>query len=172
MHRRKLLLNRAACLLLPLTAWLWPPVHYLLVDHFDMDPWRLGGLAMYATTAPRTKTFLQIEEAGGRRDLARKELTGEVLEKFEEFEQAVRVLGRFTAPDALASAIVRDRPARQAVVIAVERLQLPPRRSEFACQRWVYRYGPGWRELASGGPCVGFGRMDRVGRPIAVDQAP
>jgi hypothetical protein len=92
-------------LLLLLLAW--GPLHFALVRGADLNPWKLGGMAMYVTRiAPSYVQALDWAVEG----------TPEVILTDEEYEQLgfwlwnASYLGKLARPDALARQILEVRP--------------------------------------------------------------
>jgi hypothetical protein len=125
--------------LLAFTA-LWPLAQRGLVARFQVDPWKLGGFAMYATpTLPvlvaafggRTGGFVLLDEST---------LPADVRARLDRFRVERVALGRLREPRDSARAILAARPDLHGVVLVVQRTTLDPRTARTRAERERYVY--------------------------------
>ena len=118
---------------------LWPILHRVLVARYELNPWRLGGFAMYSTYV---KTIVALAEPteGGLRPLAEASLDPESLAVLERFRQDRSVLGRLRPPHDVARAVFRERPELRRLVVVVQRLALDPESARMVSGRRSIHY--------------------------------
>lgn len=123
-------------------AWaaLWPLGHRALVAVWDVNPWKLGGLAMYTTATPPVLVVAFAREGSRLVPLDTDALSGDARAEMRAFRIRRHALGALAPPDALADAILRDRPDLQWLVVMVQRMKLDPEsaRMDSTRDRYVY----------------------------------
>jgi hypothetical protein len=75
---------------------IWPPVHIALVQVFDVNPWKFGGWAMYASPKPTAR--LTLNESGTN-------LPQTVKDASAAYVEDVVAYGRFADPSRLREAL-------------------------------------------------------------------
>ncbi|MEM7413830.1 MAG: hypothetical protein AAF430_26620 [Myxococcota bacterium] len=131
-----------AWILLGVLGWAcaWPLAHFALVEHFDANPWKLGGFAMYTTPTPPVLVVPFIRVGNDLEPLDERELPATAHAALQRFRVLRHALGRLHAPDALADAIFAARPDAMHLVVAVQRMKLDPRTARMTSVRENYRY--------------------------------
>ncbi len=115
---------------------LWPPIHRGLVARYAIDPWKLGGFAMYATYAT-TLTALFEPVPGGLALLTEERLPDEARRALLDFRARRSALGEWASPDELAAAVFAARPDLRGFVVVVQRLWLDPETARIASRKWT-----------------------------------
>ena len=125
-----------------LLAWvaLWPLAQRALVARFEIDPWKLGGFAMYATPTLPLLVAVFAPEAGRLALLDETTLPAEARARLDRFRVERVALGRLREPRDAARAILAARPDLHGVVLVVQRTTLDPRtaRTRSTSERFVY----------------------------------
>jgi hypothetical protein len=114
----------------------WPLAHRALVASFQVDPWRLGGWAMYCTPKLRVEVSLVPERQGQPVEL---ELPAELRDSANRFAARRAVLGRFVRPTLLAREAL-DRLDIESVVVTIQRDRLDPDTKRIVGTREYLRY--------------------------------
>lgn len=123
-----------------LAAYLvWGGVHRWLVQRFDVNPWKLGGMAMYATAAPKI-TIGFYREVDGRLEPLRITSRAEDQPLFLRYFEHRRHAGLLLRPDALARRIFAERSEVDTLAIVVTRLELDAETATIVASRRGYRY--------------------------------
>jgi hypothetical protein len=135
-HLRK---KRAILALLLLIA-VWPLVHRVLVMRFEMNPWKLGGFAMYAGAVPPLRVTVFHDSARGVVPLDERRLPAAVRQRLRQFRIERHALGQFRSADDAGRAILSALPEQEWVVISVQRLTLDPATARMRASRKRYRY--------------------------------
>ena len=125
----------------------WPLAHRFLVASFEIDPWRLGGWAMYCTPKLRVEVGLVPERAGRPIEL---DLPPSLREEANRFAARRAVLGRFVNPALLARGVL-DRLDVDSVVVTIQHHRLDPRTNRVVGTREYFRYSMDERHRVSGG---------------------
>ncbi len=125
----------------------WPLAHRWLVASYDVDPWRLGGWAMYCTPKLRVEVGMVPEREGRPVDL---ELPDSLRRSADRFTQYRAVLGRFSNPERLAREALEQLEV-DSVVVTVRRDRLDPRSGRVAGTREYFRYGLDEKGRVTGG---------------------
>jgi hypothetical protein len=123
---------------------IWPIAHRALVARYEIDPWKLGGFAMYAT--PTLPVLLGVlvegegEGAGRLVPLDESSLPLAARARLDRFRVERVALGRLREPRDAARAILAARPDLHGLVVLVQRTTLDPRsaRTVASTQRFVY----------------------------------
>ncbi len=125
----------------------WPLVHRFLVASVEIDPWRLGGWAMYCTPKLRVEVGLVPERAGRPTEL---DLPPSLREEADRFAERRAVLGRFVNPALLARGAL-SRLDADSVVVTIQHHRLDPRTNRVVGTREYFRYSKDERHRVSGG---------------------
>jgi hypothetical protein len=110
------------------------------VARFQIDLWKLGGFAMYATPTLPVLVAVFAPQAGRLVLLDESSLPAEVRARLDRFCVERAALGRLREPRDAARAILAARPDLHGVVLVVQRTTLDPRtaRTRAERQRFVY----------------------------------
>jgi hypothetical protein len=132
--------RRNAVVALLAVAALWPLAHRVLVARFAIDPWKLGGFAMYATPTLPVLVAVFAPQAGRLALLDESTLPAGVRARLDRFRVERVALGRLREPRDAARAILAARPDLHGVVLVVQRTTLDPRtaRTVSTRERFVY----------------------------------
>lgn len=125
---------------------LWPLAHRVLVAAWDVDPWKLGGWAMYVR--PRFAPGVEVRPLPGpgmprNRDAAFV-FSAEDAELVDAFAQRRLTLGELAPPDDLAAALLDAHPELPGVIVRVRTRELDPETARLVerVERFAYRRGP------------------------------
>jgi hypothetical protein len=129
---------------------LWPLVHRGVVATWHVDPWKLGGFAMY-TTWQSTVVALFRPEAGGLRLVAEDDLSVPARDALARFRARRSALGRLASPDDAMRLVQAGRPDLAHVVVVVQRLWLDRETGLVASEKEILPYVRG-EPLAAGPP--------------------
>ncbi|MAE67056.1 MAG: hypothetical protein CMJ18_22575 [Phycisphaeraceae bacterium] len=118
----------------------WPLIHRWVVAAWDMNPWRFGGFAMYATPpAMHTMTITEVRE--DRRAIVP---DGDLPAKFQErkLRYLIRrgVLGRLLPPNATAKAYFDVRPGMSHIEVSMARDVLDATSARIKRSETIYKY--------------------------------
>jgi hypothetical protein len=121
-------------------AALWPLAHRIVVARFDVNPWKLGGIAMYAAPAPPL-----LVAVFGLRDGQLVRIQPGTLPMAEQaalrrFEIERHALGELRRPDAVASAILAANPTLAQLSVVVQRTTLNRASAHLDGERMQYSY--------------------------------
>jgi hypothetical protein len=105
---------------------LWPLVHRAVVAAWDVNPWKLGGFAMYTTATPPVQIALLVRGDTGLEPLDERALPDAVRRALHRFRIERHALGALRSPDDVGRAILEARPELPWVVIAIQRMHLDP----------------------------------------------
>lgn len=108
---------RARLLVAVLVAFgLWPPTHFILFKVVDIDPWKLGGLAMYCT---RFRVSMLLWDVSGNtpRELSR--VSPRMDEMASQFRETRVVLGKFAKPSSIACQALYENPSISLIKVQV-----------------------------------------------------
>lgn len=97
----------------------WPLLQHGLVRAFDVDPWKLGGLGMYARATLPPEVALFEVRAGQRVALAPEALSAEDGRRLADFARDRGVWGRLLPPTRLLRGCLRERPGAEAMELVV-----------------------------------------------------
>ncbi|MCH2170599.1 hypothetical protein MK489_07425 [Myxococcota bacterium] len=119
--------NRNHVLIAGLTAFtLWPLVHMAAVAQWDINPWKLGGWAMYSVPVPRVEVSLQASAGPDETWGAVDRLPGPVGEELERFWRLRRSLGSLSRPNRLAERFFEHIPHATQLRVNVITLRIDP----------------------------------------------
>lgn len=132
--------KRWVCTLLVLLA-LWPPTHYALAQHYEFNPWKFFGWAMYAVPPPLDVRLRIMSQRGEAETLIAQEvLSAAIRREIEDYNRLRKMLGRLLPPDKLAQHILETRPDDDGVVIRVVQPALSARTGRIEMRRQRYQY--------------------------------
>ena len=131
-----------AWVLVGVLVWVaaWPLAHFALGQRYDLNPWKLGGFAMYTTPTPPVLVVPFVRQGSDLAPLDERGLPAPAQEAMRRFRIRRHALGRLHEPEALARAIFDARPELQHVVVAVQRMRLDPRTARMTSTRDRYLY--------------------------------
>jgi hypothetical protein len=132
--------KRAVALAVVLLVAVWPLGHRLLVAFAAVNPWKLGGFAMYAAPAPPLVIALYGLRDGQLARIDPATLPLQLRASLQRFEVARHALGELRRPDALATEILAATPAVSQLSIVVQRTVLRPDDARLAVERMQYSY--------------------------------
>jgi hypothetical protein len=114
----------------------WPAFHWVLVTHYDTDPWKLVGFAMY--TMHHRIDVRVVDVTGKPVDITDDLFPRAGMEK-KRFTRVRRALGDLVEPDELARIVFAKKAEIRALRVVVIRRRLD-RSSVFVEKRTPYRY--------------------------------
>lgn len=118
----------------------WPLVHRGLVSAYDVNPWKLGGFAMYTTATPPVLVVAFEPRGEGGIPLDRRRFPAHVEQSLQRFEARRHVLGNLARPDELAAQLLHSRPDLDRVVVLVQRMVLAPSTARMSARTMHYTY--------------------------------
>ena len=126
--------------LLCLLFIVWPAVHRVGVAVYNINAWRLGGFAMYAT--PPARTAVSILERRGSQEtiLLESDLPAALAEQRRLYRIRRSVLGLLLPPDALAEAYFRARPDVDHIEVVITRDMLNASTARIERRKSIYLY--------------------------------
>ncbi len=107
-------------LLVLVWAGLWPFAHWALVAQYDINPWKLGGWAMYASPKPPVMVAAFREADGSLQVLDERAFAEPAREALERFRIRRHALGKLVEPEEPARAILAEQAALPKVTILVQ----------------------------------------------------
>lgn len=121
---------------------LWPLCHRVLVREYAIDPWKLGGFAMYASY--QTSLAVVFEPTPqGLRLVDESRLDRRSQRALGEFRSRRSALGALVTPDAVAAAIHAGQPGLSRLVVVVQRLWLDAETGRIASEKVNFPYEAG-----------------------------
>jgi hypothetical protein len=105
---------------------LWPFCHFVLAARYDVDPWKLAGMAMYCTVHDLTLRFEYRSGDETLRPLQLASLGPELLASVERHSRRRATLGRFHPLDGLAREILEARPDIDELILKTDVKRLDP----------------------------------------------
>lgn len=118
----------------------WPLCHRLLVASVGLNPWKLGGFAMYAAPAPPLAIAVFGLRDGQLARIDPATLPAPVRASLQRFEVERHALGALRRPDDVARAILAATPPVSQLSIVVQRTYLNPRDARLAAERVQFSY--------------------------------
>ena len=118
----------------------WPLVHRGFVSAYDVNPWKLGGFAMYTTATPPVLVVAFEPRGEGGIPLDRGRLPTHVEQSLQRFEARRHVLGNLVRPDEFAAQVLQSRPDLDRVVVLVQRMVLDPSTARMSARTVHYTY--------------------------------
>jgi hypothetical protein len=136
--------KRALAIAVLVFVAVWPFVHRVLVAKYDINPWKLGGFAMYTTPTPPIQVVLFHKVGASLAPIDERELPRPVRRQADAFRTLRHARGRLRRPDALGAAVLEARPDLDWVVIAVQRMRLDRKTARMTSTReqFVYERSP------------------------------
>jgi hypothetical protein len=114
---------RAIAAIVALVA-LWPLVHRVLVVELDVNPWKLGGFAMYTTPRPPLLVVLFTRQGEHLAPIDERTLPTHVRRQLHSFRARRHALGKRVQPDELARALFDARPRLEGLLVVVQNMRL------------------------------------------------
>lgn len=121
----------------------WPLVHRGLVAWLDLNPWKLGGFAMYTTASPPLAIDVFGLAAGRVLVLDAASLPTQARIEHERFARARHALGELARPDELAAILLQARPELSQVAVLIRHFSLDPATARMVERRTQYTYDRG-----------------------------
>lgn len=118
----------------------WPFVHRALVAAYDINPWKLGGWAMYATPTPPVLAAIFQPMGKGGIPIPREKLPENVGVALDRFVMERHALGDFRRPDEVAALVLESQGDLDEVVVMVQRMILDPETALMTSRKATYRY--------------------------------
>lgn len=118
---------------------LWPIVHRQLVVHYDINPWKLYGFAMYCTPHGVAVDLVDRSVRPPRR-IEPDTLPPPARAAYDAFVERRRTLGRFVSPDDMAGEVLRALPEVRRLTVAVGIFSLQWREDRLTPRRTFYRF--------------------------------
>ena len=123
---------------------LWPAAHFALVRSYDIDPWKLGGWAMYSVPGPmKTVRVVGIKQDGELERLDFWRHTAEEQLLVDRFRELRRALGELRSPQRLAQGMFELHADWQGAVIAVLTFELDPETAQLRTREALSTW---WRD--------------------------
>ncbi|HEY8518164.1 MAG TPA: hypothetical protein VIS07_21855 [Candidatus Binatia bacterium] len=119
---------------------LWPLCHRALVAWLDVNPWKLGGFAMYTTATPPLLIGLFSERDGRLGLIEPSTLPLDAQRLLERFERERHALGDLRSPDDVAQRVLAARPDVERLVVVVQRMALDPQSARMTAHKRSYTY--------------------------------
>jgi len=123
-----------------LVTMLWPFGHYFLSVRYDVNPWKLWGMAMYCTTHETTLHFTYRGDDGEIRPLALDSLGPELRARALQHYRRRATLGRLYPLDGLAREILAARPDVDELIMKSGVKRLDAASGRFARSERMHRY--------------------------------
>ncbi len=121
------LAGKARAALFGLVALLaWPPLHYGLVERYELNPWKFFGFAMYCRPTLPVQLDIEIVERGRVAQLPVRDLPLPLRAACRRFAIDRSVLGTFREARPLALLLLRACPWADAVRIDVRHPRIDP----------------------------------------------
>ena len=105
-----------------LAVAVWPPLHHGLARHYDFDPWRFFGWAMYSTPNPTVEVGLAQPSARGMQPIP---IGPELQELLSDYAHRRSIWGDLLPPHGLARS-VREIIGPRPLAIRVRRFRIDP----------------------------------------------
>ena len=119
---------------------LWPLAHRALVAAYDINPWKLGGWAMYTTVRPPVLVVLFTKNGDAFVPVARAGLSRSTRDALTTFQAERHALGKLRQPRDVARRVLEDRRELSSIVIVVQTPTLDRRTARITARRDVYEY--------------------------------
>jgi hypothetical protein len=102
----------------------WPPMHFRLVERYNLNPWKFFGFAMYCVPTLPVQLDIRLVEEGS--EIQVRDVPAPLRAICRRFAIDRSVLGTFRDPRPIARWILRARPSAEAVRIDVLHSRLDP----------------------------------------------
>ena len=135
----KLATKRRITTLLIAALAVWPAVHYVLVQKFELSPWRYFGWAMYCVPALSPDVTIYLVRDSGR-ELFESSPDSEISEIVWRFEKDRQQLGRLRKPDAIGRWILDRHSDVRAVEVEVEERSLDTTTARIVARSETFAY--------------------------------
>lgn len=120
---------------------LWPILHYGLVQHYHLSPWRFFGWAMYCLPKQPVDVDIQVVTDDGSRQLRMQPQDRALLRReVREFERLREMWGKLLPPDDLAEFFFDRFPAIVAIEVRLEQLVLDRKTALLVGREYQYDY--------------------------------
>lgn len=110
---------------------LWPLAQHLLARTYQINPWKLGGFAMYTAPAPPLEIGWIAVGANGPERIEPDALPRRVVLELREFEARRHTLGQLASPEPAAMRLLSVLPESEAVMVVIRRYELDARTARF-----------------------------------------
>jgi len=130
---------RAVAVLVGLLA-VWPLCHRALAAWLGVNPWKLGGFAMYTTATPPLVVDVFGLQGGRVVVLDEASLGTPARAALERFARERHALGELRRPDDLAALVLASRPELAQVAVLVRRYALDPATALMVEERTQHTY--------------------------------
>jgi hypothetical protein len=119
---------------------LWPLMQRGLVWTYDVNPWKLGGWAMYSAPVLRTDLLIVGAEGDTAVRVDPRRLSEDTRHAYDNYFYYTRHLGRLVDGDELARGVLQDAPSLREVMLVIVRRRISPRTGlvEITDERQVY----------------------------------
>ncbi len=121
----------------------WPLIHRAAVAAYDLNPWKLGGWAMYSVVSPPVLVVAFEPRGDGGIPIDRRELPVYAQHSLQQFEMRRHVLGNLHRPDDFAAQVLHARPVLSEVVVMVQRMVLDTKTATMVARTMHYTYNRG-----------------------------
>lgn len=118
----------------------WPLAHRLLVSHYDLDPWRFFGWAMYCTPKLPAEVHLFAYENGERVSVPLSTLSRPQRRAIYGLRRRRALWGTLASPDRAGAVLLAARPQAEAVEVVVEKWYLDPNTASIATHVEPHRF--------------------------------
>jgi hypothetical protein len=116
----------------------WPLGHRALVAAYDVNPWKLGGFAMYTTATPPIQV-VAFEKVGSHIEpLDESQLSHDAQRVLRRFRIERHALGKLRGADDLGDALLRARPDLAWIAVAVQKMTLDAGSARMTSSRQQY----------------------------------
>lgn len=119
-------------------ATLWPLVHRALVERYDINPWKLGGFAMYTTPTPPVLVVALEGRQGALKPVDETALPDTARRALRDFRADRHALGELQTAEGVGRALLNARPDLDWVVVAVQRMKLDRQTARMTSTRQQY----------------------------------
>ncbi|MCG8587830.1 MAG: hypothetical protein MJE66_00920 [Proteobacteria bacterium] len=110
---------------------LWPLVQHALARQYHLNPWKLGGFAMYTVPVPPVAVHVLEVEGNELSLLDPTAWSAAARSRYVEFQRRRHAIGQWALPRALVSQLERERPAGDGFVIVIQRFELDSETARF-----------------------------------------
>jgi hypothetical protein len=124
------------------TVGLWPLAHRCLVASYGIDPWKLGGFAMYTTYSTSLTALFEVTPSGFTL-VNEAKLPVEGQRAFADFRAQRSALGTLRSPDDAVRAIYSQRPDLENLLVVVQRMWLDPEDGHIRSSKLRYLFAGG-----------------------------
>ena len=97
----------------------WPLVHRVLVARYDVNPWKLCGLAMFCVPNPQTELHVMNASGAQLRLIPKEVITPTDLAAAKKFRMHRNLVGRLVSHRSLGRTILQEHPEFDRILIRV-----------------------------------------------------